>query len=188
MGTERGAPVFTTRGQFQTSVADDAKIHEGIPDLSFMRCCRVYQLYQGKEMIRRFSITKAISMAVVAIVLTSGSLVAQEKEAFTPERFAELQEQGALILIDVFADWCPTCAQQQKILADFQVEHADVPLHILEVNFDDQKEYVTEFRAPRQSTLILYRGEEQIWFSVAETRPDVIVAELTKGATAASDR
>jgi thioredoxin 1 len=139
-------------------------------------------------MIRLSGIVKALGMAGMALVLSSGSLVAQEKEAFTPERFAELQGQGALILIDVFADWCPTCAQQQKILADFQAEHADVPLHILQVDFDDQKQYVTHFRAPRQSTLILYRGAEQLWFSVAETRADVIVAELTKGAAAGSNR
>jgi len=139
-------------------------------------------------MFRLSSITKAIGMAAVSLVLSSGNLLAQEKESFTPERFAELQAQGALILIDVFADWCPTCAQQQKILADFQAESPDVPLHILQINFDDQKQYVTHFRAPRQSTLILYRGEEQIWFSVAETRAGVIVAELTKGAATASNR
>jgi thioredoxin 1 len=139
-------------------------------------------------MIRIPNPVRVIATAVLAVLLSSGSLFAQEKESFTPERFAELQAQDALILIDVYANWCPTCAAQQRILADFQSEHAEVPLHILEVDFDNQKQYVTRFQAPRQSTLILYRGEERVWFSVAETRAEVVFAELTKAAAVAPSR
>jgi thioredoxin 1 len=139
-------------------------------------------------MIRLASVSRVIGMAALALILSGGGLFAQQKEPFTPERFAELQQQDALILIDVYADWCPTCAQQQRILAAFQSEHADVPLHILEVDFDRQKQYVTRFSAPRQSTLILYRGTERVWFSVAETRSEVVFAELNKAAAAARSR
>ncbi len=34
-----------------------------------------------------------------------------EKEPFTEERFEELQKAGEVILVDVFADWCPTCVK-----------------------------------------------------------------------------
>jgi thioredoxin 1 len=115
----------------------------------------------------------------------SGNLFAQQqKDAFTPERFAALQDQGALILVDVFADWCSTCAQQQRILAEFRERHPEVPLHTLTVDFDRQKQYVRQFRAPRQSTFILYRGTERVWFSVAETDRDRIFAELNRAAAA----
>jgi thioredoxin 1 len=126
-----------------------------------------------------------IPIALIALALSSGAAAAQEghsKAPFTPEHFAELQERNALILLDVFATWCPTCAQQQKLLANYREQHPDVPLHTLTIDFDDQKEFVRGFGAPRQSTLILYRGEERIWFSVAETRADVIFAELNKAA------
>jgi thioredoxin 1 len=116
--------------------------------------------------------------ALLLALLASFPVLAQEKEPFSHERFLALQAQNAVVLIDVFADWCPTCAQQQRVLAAFQETHPDVPLHILTVDFDTRKDLVTQFKAPRQSTLILYRGEEQIWFSVAETRQAVIFEEL----------
>lgn len=121
---------------------------------------------------------------VVCVLALSGLVRAQDlsKERFSPERLEALQAAGELVLIDVFADWCPTCAQQQVILADYLEEHPSVELHILEIDFDDEKEWVRRVRAPRQSTLILYRGEEQFWYSVAETRRDVIFAELNKAA------
>lgn len=123
-----------------------------------------------------------LGAAVLAAVLSASSLAAQSKESFTQERFRALQAENALILIDVFADWCPTCAIQQDVLAEFRMEHPEVPMHTLTVDFDEQKEWVSHFNAPRQSTLILYRGEEQLWFSVAETRADRIVNEILAAA------
>lgn len=120
--------------------------------------------------------------AILALVLAV-PLSAQQKEPFTQDRFAALQEEGALILVDVFADWCPTCALQQQVLERFRQENPGVPLHTLTVDFDNQKEWVRHFEAPRQSTLILYRGKERVWFSVAETRAEVIVGELLGAAS-----
>lgn len=140
------------------------------------------------------SITRSIIAAIALLAGGSAAAAAQQdaasiprasqasKEAFTEARFATLQEQGALVLLDVFAPWCPTCAIQQRILADYAAKHPDVPLHVLTIDFDSQKEFVQKFRAPRQSTLILYRGKERIWFGVAETRPAVIFAELNRAA------
>ena len=107
----------------------------------------------------------------------------QSEENFTHERFAELQDQGALVLIDIFADWCPTCAIQQEVLAEYREANPDVPLYTLTIDFDTQKDLVTHFRAPRQSTLILFRGHDQLWYTVAETRADEIFRAIEAGAT-----
>lgn len=103
-------------------------------------------------------------------------------EPFSQARFEALQKQGALVLIDVAADWCPTCAKQAKVVQGYREAKPDVPLHVLRVDFDDQKEWVRHFKAPRQSTLLLYRGGEQVWFSVAETDPAVISGAIDEAA------
>jgi len=105
---------------------------------------------------------------------------AVEKEAFTQERFDELQAAGEVVLVDVYATWCPTCAKQQKAIAAYADENPDSKFFVLIVDFDDNKDIVRQFRAPRQSTLLLYKGNEQVWFSVAESRQEVIAAELDK--------
>lgn len=124
----------------------------------------------------------AVLMWLVMPGLMAMNAQAMEKEPFSMERFESLQEEGALILVDVYADWCPTCARQQEILKRYQQERDEVDLHILTVDFDTQKNWVRHFRAPRQSTLLLYRGEEQLWFSVAETGADVIFDRLDAAA------
>lgn len=133
----------------------------------------------------RTAVFAALAASALALPLaTSGAAqsAAQSKEDFTLERFEELQAQDALILIDVFADWCPVCAMQQEVLATLREEHPDLPLVILTVDFDEQKEWVRHFGAPRQSTLILYRGPERLWFSVAEVNADRILGEILSAA------
>lgn len=117
---------------------------------------------------------------VLLAVLLTGLWFNQVSAAqpFNMEKFEALQHDGKVVLIDVFANWCPTCAKQNEILADYRNARPDSKLHILKVDFDRQKKWVRHFRAPRQSTLILYRGDELIWFSVAETRKDVIFEQL----------
>lgn len=121
------------------------------------------------------------SLVLATVILAAGwapGVSGQSRAAYTQERFEDLQEGGAVILVDVFADWCPTCAIQQEILAEFAEAHGNLPLHTLTVDFDAQKDVVRHFQVPRQSTLILYRGNERVWFSVAETRREVIFQAL----------
>ena len=37
---------------------------------------------------------------------------------------------------------------------------------------------MTHFKAPYQSTLVLFSGTEQVWFSVGETRKERIFGQL----------
>lgn len=131
---------------------------------------------------RLFAVALTLAMALAHVGQVHAQQETQTQEAFTQERFEALQSEGALILIDVFADWCPTCARQQKILSEFREANPDLPFHSLTVDFDNQKKWVREFKAPRQSTLILYHGDERLWFSVAETDPEVISEAILKAA------
>jgi thioredoxin 1 len=121
-------------------------------------------------------------LTVPFALLLSVSAWALESEPFSNERFAELQEQGELVLIDVFAPWCSTCARQHEVLEKYRAEHPDVDLHILSVDYDNDRQTVRQLRAPRQSTLLLYKGETQFWYSVAETREDVIFDAINRAA------
>lgn len=129
-------------------------------------------------------LSKSLAAVGLALLLSTGIAAAQTHEPFDEERFATLQGEGALVLLEVGAEWCPTCHHQADVLAEYLEANPDVPLHVLSIDFDRQKPLVRRFGAPRQSTLILYRGDERVWFSVAETRRDVIFAALDEAAEA----
>lgn len=113
-------------------------------------------------------------MLGLLLLLSTSSQASPVFESFTEARFNQLLETGAPVLVDVHADWCPTCRRQETVLTTFQQEHNACGLTILRVDFDAQKEWVKHFKAPRQSTMILFTKGEQSWFSVAETRSNAI--------------
>jgi thioredoxin 1 len=103
-----------------------------------------------------------------------------DKETFTQARFEQLQAAGEVVLVDVYASWCPTCKKQHEILGAYRAANPDKNLHVLQVDFDKDKKTVLALKAPRQSTLYLFHGDRQLWFSVAETDAGVIHKELNK--------
>ena len=122
-----------------------------------------------------------VGLFVVALYLGASALN-REAERFSAQRLAALQAQDALVLVDIHATWCVTCRRQREILRHYREAHPDVELRILSVDFDNDKQAVRDLGASYQSTLVLYRGKERVWFSVGETRAEVIFAQLNAAA------
>ena len=114
----------------------------------------------------------------LAVLLALLSSLGAAREPFDNSRFTQLQDDNAVVLVHIEAEWCSICAIQKRVLNMFKRDHPDVPVHILTVDFDTEKAQVKQFRAPRQSTFALYRGHNQVWFSVAEVRPDIIYGKI----------
>ncbi|MFU8895772.1 MAG: thioredoxin family protein [Gammaproteobacteria bacterium] len=125
----------------------------------------------------------AIPVVLFVVALYLGvSALDREAERFSAQRLAALQAQDALVLVDIHATWCVTCRRQREILRRYREAHPEVALRILSVDFDHDKQAVRDLGASYQSTLVLYRGKERVWFSVGETRAEVIFAQLNAAA------
>ena len=118
------------------------------------------------------------------LFLFSTTIWASHTAPFSDVEFRKLQKDNAVILVDVWAGWCSTCTTQSNIIEQYQKKYPKSGLHILRVDFDKDKQWVRHFRAPRQGTLLLYRGKKQVWYSIGETRKRVIFSELNKVAGA----
>lgn len=119
------------------------------------------------------------SLTMFALMISLESAT-PEKVMFEQELFEKYQSEGTPVLIDVWASWCPTCKIQQEVLGEYFNNHPDSKIKVLVIDYDEQQEWVRYFKAPRQSTLYLYQNNEQVWFSVAETRAEQIIPELMK--------
>jgi thiol-disulfide isomerase/thioredoxin len=103
-----------------------------------------------------------------------------DQTPFSKAAFDTAQNDGRVVLVDIYASWCPTCERQQWILEKYFEENPESKILVLVVDYDQQKEWVKYFKAPRQSSLYLYKNNEQLWFSVAETRKRIIHETLDK--------
>ena len=99
---------------------------------------------------------------------------------FSAEAFKAAQEQGGPILIEIHADWCPTCKAQNPILDKVTGEPKFKDLKIFRVDFDAMKPVVKQFGAQMQSTLIVFKGAKEQGRTVGDTKEASIAALLDK--------
>lgn len=107
---------------------------------------------------------------------------------FSPAAWDQVTAGGGLVLVDVYANWCPTCKAQHKILASLLTEPRYAEVRGVRVDFDRDRAYRQEHRITAQSTLIVFRGAEEISRSTGVTRDEAIRDQLDRALAAVPDR
>src|SRR6476646_9871140 len=115
---------------------------------------------------------------LAAVMLGSLPAIAADWKPFTQAELSVAQKDGKPILVDIFAPWCPTCRAQKPILEELTAKPDFKDLVVLVVDFDHQTDDVRALKAQQQSTLIVYKGAEEIVRTVGETNPGNIEALL----------
>lgn len=123
----------------------------------------------------------ALAAAVVAVVAPAPAIAA-EVRPFNPQAFAAAQRAGRPILVDIYADWCPTCRAQAQAFGPLLKRPEFNKLVVFKVNYDSQAQYWRRMGVRQQSTLIVYKRAKEVARSVGETDGEAI-AELLRTAT-----
>ncbi|SFI69335.1 Thioredoxin [Bosea sp. OK403] len=122
-----------------------------------------------------------IAIALVTIALAApAAFAADDIRPFTTADFAAAQKAGKPILVEIHADWCPTCKAQAPIISDLRKQARFKDLMVMRVDFDGQKDAVKRFGARTQSTLITFKGSLETGRSVGDTNSASIETLLAK--------
>jgi len=127
---------------------------------------------------RRFLNGAMVALAMAGLFSAAS---ANTTVPFSAEAFKAAQAAGSPILVEIHADWCPTCKAQQPILDKLTADPKFKDLKIFRVDFDAMKPEVKKFGARMQSTLIVFKGVAEAGRSVGDTREASIAALLGKG-------
>ena len=118
--------------------------------------------------------------ATPPVPLLATAAQAAEIEAFTPAAFEAAKRAGGPILVDVTAPWCPTCKAQKPILSELLSDPRFAAMTVLHVDFDGQKDALKVLGVRMQSTLISYKGGQEVGRSTGVTDKAAIAAQLGK--------
>jgi len=123
------------------------------------------------------------SVIVAAAIAAFTSFVpasANTAVPFSANAFKAAQMAGDPILVEIHADWCPTCKAPKPILDKLTADPKFKELKIFRVDFDSMKPVVKQFGAQMQSTLIVFKGLAEQGRSVGDTKETSISALLNK--------
>lgn len=125
----------------------------------------------------RSTVTAFFTAIALSLTVTAH---AAETKPFDQATFQALQAAGKPILIDVYADWCPTCKAQEPIVSELLTRPQFAGYTRLKVNFDTQKDVRRIFGVSQQSTFIVFRGGKEVGRSTGDTRRESIASLLGK--------
>ena len=124
-------------------------------------------------------ILRSLKTLLVLALMFGSFAVAKAGQPFNANAFEQAQAAGKAVLIDVSAPWCPTCRQQKPTIQG--LERSMPNLVVFEVDFDSAKDVLRRFRVQTQSTLIVFKGTNEMGRSTGETDPEKIKALVSKG-------
>jgi thioredoxin len=120
------------------------------------------------------------ALALAAALSFSPLASAMAPQTYTAQAFAAAQAAGKPILLHITAPWCPTCKAQRPILSKLEASPKFEKLVVLNIDFDTSKPLLRKLHVAMQSTLIVYKGKQEVGRSTGDTDAASIAALLSK--------
>lgn len=114
--------------------------------------------------------------ALMPLALLAAPAAAQPVRPFSNAALQAAQKAGQPVLVDVHADWCPTCRAQAPTIEAISRDPAFAKLVILKLDFDAQVPERRALGVGKQSTLIAYHGKAERTRATGIVAPDQIRA------------
>lgn len=104
----------------------------------------------------------ALMIAAMAMPFAAGQALAMQFTEYKAESFVKILSSGQPIVVHVHADWCPVCRAQMPIMDKLLAGAAYKNVRAVRVNFDKEKQFLTDYKVVRQSTILIFKGGKEI--------------------------
>ena len=95
----------------------------------------------------------------------------EKKTTFNKELFDKAQSDGKVILVSSWIKYCTSCASQMKILKKAKQEFENIEYFAFDVT---NKEIAKMFDVQYQTTLLIFKDNEEVYRSIGETTKDLV--------------
>ena len=106
----------------------------------------------------------------------------EKKTTFNKELFNKAQSEGKIVVVSSWMKYCSSCANQMKVLQKAKREG-----ELLDIKFDNieyfsfdvtNSELANLLNVQYQTTLLIFKGNQEIYRSIGETTEDLIYKAL----------
>lgn len=116
------------------------------------------------ETVWRFRMKRLVSMLrlLIAVYLAGvcATALALEVKPFSQEALSAAQSAGKPVAVHFHAEWCSTCKQQEKAIAQLKAE-SGLDMTLLVADYDKEKELRKAMKVRSQSTMVVFKGRDE---------------------------
>ena len=95
----------------------------------------------------------------------------EKKTTFNKELFDKAQSEGKFVVVSSWIKYCSSCASQMKVLDKAKNEFDNIEYLTFEIT---NKEISKFLNVQYQTTLLIFKNNEEIYRSIGETSKDLI--------------
>ena len=118
------------------------------------------------------------ALAVLALFLSAG--VAAGEMPYDKAAFEKSLAEGKPVIVDFYADWCPTCKTQKPIVQELMRDPKMKAVTLFLADFDKEKDLKKALRVSQQSTFVVFKGGKEVARSTGQTRKADLAATFAK--------
>ena len=109
---------------------------------------------------------------VLIFFIISFQVSAMEKNTtFDKDLFKKAQDDGKVVVVSSWIKYCSSCAGQMKILQKAEKDFENIKYFSFDVT---NKEISNLFKVEYQTTLLIFKNNEEIYRSIGETSKEKI--------------
>ena len=95
----------------------------------------------------------------------------EKKTTFDKDLFKKAQDDGKVVVVSSWIKYCYSCAGQMKILQKAEKDFENIKYFSFDVT---NKEISNIFKVEYQTTLLIFKNNEEIYRSIGETSKEEI--------------
>ena len=127
---------------------------------------------------------KILILFVVQFFIINSSISMEKETTFDKKLFDKAQSEGKVVIVSSWIKYCSSCASQMNVLKKAKNEGK-----LLDIKFDNieyfsfdvtNKEISNLFDVKFQTTLLIFKNNQEIYRSLGETTEDLIYEALKK--------
>mgnify|MGYP001371397086 CR=1 FL=1 len=105
------------------------------------------------------------------LIISLSAYSEEKKTTFNIESFNKAQSDGKIVVVSSWIKYCTSCASQMKVLNNAKSEFDNIEYFAFNVR---NKEIAELFNVEYQTTMLIFKNNEEIYRSIGETSKDLI--------------
>ena len=114
-------------------------------------------------------------LVLICFILAFNTNAVSKETTYSKELFDKALSEGKIVVVSSWIKYCTSCASQMKVLNKAKKDFENIEYFAFDVT---NKEIAKFFNVQYQTTLIIFKGNNEVYRSIGETTKELIYDAL----------